>query len=99
MIVRTIGGAATTDGLGAATTDGLVATPAGLADTAGDDCAWDGEGVGSGRLTGSVGGTPGAVGAAPPGCAPRSGRSLAGAHAVMASTSARANAMRPPIAA
>src|SRR2546423_717495 len=76
-MVRTIGGAATTEGEGA----GLTLTPGdgrGCSATAGDG---DGR-ARSASLGTSVGGTPGGVGGRVPGTAPRSGRSFAGAHAV-----------------
>src|SRR5438132_5409406 len=76
-IVRTMGGAVTADG-----------DAAGLAAAAGFGCGAAGDGDGSARIRSaslgvSVGGGPEGVGAAsPPGTAPRTGRSLAGAQAV-----------------
>ena len=81
-MVRTMGGAATAEG---DTTGAIDATGEGFAAT-------PGEGLGRARkrsawLGSSVGGTPGGVAASLPGCAPRSGRSLAGAQ--LATPSAR----------
>src|SRR5207248_8133290 len=89
-MVRTMGGAATADGDGAAA--GLGCAPGG---SPGDGWAAAGDGVGSARcrsasLAWRVGGRPGAVGAALPGTAPRTGRSLAGAHATDANVTTRA---------
>src|SRR5918912_297307 len=91
-MVRTIGGAAIADG---------DATTAG--DVAGEGfAARPGEGLGRARkrsasLASSVGGTPGGVGACAPGCAPRSGRSLAGAQLTAASARRHITAAIVPV--
>ena len=91
-MVRTMGGAATAEGdtTGAVdgTGEGFAATP--------------GEGLGSARnrsasLGSSVGGMPGGVGASVPGCAPLSGRSLAGAQLATPSASRHVTAAIVPI--
>src|SRR5947209_5266984 len=91
-MVRTIGGAAATDGdataAGDATGEGFAATP--------------GEGLGRARkrsasLGSSVGGRPGGVGASVPGCAPRSGRSLAGAQLATPSATRHITAAIVPV--
>src|SRR5262249_19779404 len=100
-IVRTMGGAATAEGDTAA--EGLAAaagTALGTTGDAPDDgsaTATDGDGRARWRrasLAASVGGRPGAVGAALPGTAPRTGRSLAGPHAVARTSSTKARAAR-----
>lgn len=87
-MVRTMGGAATTEGLGA--TAGDAWATAGLGE--GSASATPGDGDADATATGfwrnaplasSVGGRPGGVGAWLPGTAPRTGRSLAGPHALV----------------
>jgi hypothetical protein len=89
-MVRTIGGAATTDGdaiAGDATAVGPALIPGEGADRTGKRSA---------SLEVSVGGTPGGVGAASlPGTAPCIGRSLAGAQLAMPSAATNASARAP----
>jgi hypothetical protein len=89
-MVRTIGGAATTDGeamAGDATAVGLALLPGEGTDTTGKRSA---------SLEVSVGGTPGGGGAASlPGTAPCIGRSFAGAQLATPSAATSASASAP----